>query len=367
MRPQAIEVSRRERCTTRVVAALVGGALLVFTVIVVGAGRFGDPRRVVPPTTASKSVDRGSFQPISAATPTVDHATLSAWRELQRESSTTDDGSAFFQALRAWAARDPRAAIDWSRTLPCEWRTSARVAALDAMPRSVDAIELGHALMQGDPVHALDFGTTVIGLLVRNHAFEAALTFACAGPTLFHEEWLTTIFSRWVKDEPDFAAEIATALQQQGVGGDTFKAIVSCWAEVSPRDAVAYAFTLPAGDERRTATQTGLSHWAARDPAALAMMAPSFADAVDRDDALATLVLSTDRANRPTATALRWAEGIESRPLRDQALTQVLQEWATQDEFSARRYVETCPSLSASERRTLQLALVRHPVRLDPW
>ena len=294
-------------------------------------------------------------------------AAMAAWRALDGAPARAEsDAANALSALRDWAKEEPDAALAWARSRSDDLRVAAIIVVLEAAAKD-PAMVVAYAqdLMRDDPAHAADFGTATVGALVRAGDFGVALDFARRGPAAERGSWLKTIFASWAERDPSFARDIATALGTQDVGGETFTAVIDNWAAVAPAQAAAYAMELPTGAARDSACKTSFSHWALQDPASLAQAVPTMTNASDRDAAAAAFVCATDAANRPTATALVWAEAIGDAALRERALVHVVQEWAQQDATAAKRYIETAARLTEQDRAALLGALQPPPPHSD--
>jgi hypothetical protein len=168
------------------------------------------------------------------------------------------------------------------------------------------------------------------------------------------------VFAAWVQREPGFARELVALFGGEGGNSPAYHAVMQSWCAVAPAEAAQYALSLSPGPARQVAIGLALPTWAAEDPAGLAAALPRFRRGEERDRAATCLICRTDAVNRPTATALSWAEAVEDPVLRQKAVLHVLREWAQQDPSAVAEYLDGSDRLQASEREALLAALAKN-------
>lgn len=330
-----------------------GGALLAFAWFTLRPDARpparGDAREA---SSAAPATAAGS----AARFPRAPYAQLAALEHGARPDSP--EAASALLALRTWAESDPAAALAWARACGSEGRLAALIAALEGAAKQPHlAIQLARELLRDEPELAADCGTAFVGALIRTDAFGVALEFARGGPPAQRTAWLAALFGAWAGREPAFAGELARLLGAHGAEGPAYRAVIEHWAAADPSAAAAFALNLPTGPTREVALRIAVERWVVIDPEALAAALPRFGNPAERDVASVTLVCGTDALNRPTASALAWAEAIVDPAARQRALAHVLKEWAQQDRAAAERYVEDSNHLGAAEREALLGAL----------
>jgi hypothetical protein len=257
-------------------------------------------------------------------------------------------------AINKWSRRDPAATLDWILASSEGMRgvaLSALAGSLATDPAA--ALAFGQLLFRQQPALADEFGSMLIGELLRAGRFEIALQLAVADPADSRTGWVTRVAVEWAGQDADFARDAATALRTQGITGGIFAGVAQGWAQSAPAQLADYALTLPAGPDREVALRYGIDQLTLRDPASAATRIEQLNDPGDRDPALASYLAHTDPLNRPTSAALAHALNISNPALRADALTRVLREWRATDLVGALTYIETAPALAAGERQQL--------------
>lgn len=281
------------------------------------------------------------------------------------EKRVTLDSSRI-QAQSAVASIDSPVARELAaaRAIDGPERSAAIVRALEHLGQfPADALTAGKQLLSEEPQHAAEFGTVLMGALVRAGEFPAALELAStAGPAENRSEWMSLVLDSWVRHEPNMGPELAGSLIKQGISGPVFDAFARGWADSAPDKLADFAAQLPPGPSRASAFNAAWERWVERDPMTAAQwMAVRLKDAPEFEPALATLLARTDDLFTSTETAVQWAEAIDDPALRLSATTHVLQRWARRDRAAAVNYVRTAPKLDPSEREKLLAALVPEP------
>lgn len=215
------------------------------------------------------------------------------------------------------------------------------------------AVPLVDRLLTDDPDLAADCGPALLGALLRQSDYAAALAFVQSAPEARRGGWLATVFTTWAEHDPAVGGPLAASYATEHVAGPAWRNLISAWAAGAPRQAMTFAMGLPPGPARDQAFHDALSAWVRRDPLALARRLPAIGDPAERNAAAFALVNATDRANRPTATALQWAQMITDPAERATALQKVLVEWAADDPVAACAYADACPDLTATQRAAI--------------
>lgn len=231
---------------------------------------------------------------------------------------------------------------------------STLMSALESLASApANAITIYHRLILEFPDRASEFGTILIGALVRGSAYTAALELAQTGPEANRVEWIALVLSHWAQSRPEDAKLIADVLREKAVSTSTFELVAKSWAASTPEQLASYALSLPPGEYRSIAFTSVLDPLILQNPAAVSAALPQLTEPVERDQALAILAARTDTAFRPISQGILWAEAISNVDLRRTALAQVIREWFDHDPGAAGRYLLTSSVFNSEQRQSL--------------
>lgn len=276
----------------------------------------------------------------------------------ERAASLADSSrrnEAIRAALLAWSKADPAAALGWADGCTDDRRSGALAIVAEVLSAQPErAVEIGRKWMRLHPSAADELGSILIGALVRRAAFAAALQLVGEGPANSSDSWCCLVVGAWAQRDPASALDLAEALRRQSLPGRVFAALAQGWAQSAPEQLVAYAATLPAGEDRTTALHAGLDQWLLRDPSAAGAWIRQLADPQEHDQALAAYLTRTDQVERSTPAALALAEEITDSTLRFTALQHLVRELAAENSPDVtRRYVATVVGLDPQQRQQL--------------
>jgi hypothetical protein len=285
-----------------------------------------------------------------------------AWTAKARDPAQGD--KLYLMAVRAWAEREPEAALVWVRAQPPSSlgrkTTLAALAGMTAQPAK--AVQLGADLLARDPDHAAEYGSALLENLTSAKEFMAAAWLSTLAPAEFRNDWTAAAFARWTAEQPRQAARALDLLPSPQPRARAFEAVVRGWASINPARLAEYSLTLPEGDERAYAMDTAMAAWRLRDPDSLGQwLNQRQMPVAESDAAKAALATQTDGANRPASVALQWAESISDPALRFQSVERTLGELAQDDFQTARYYAENASWLNQNQRRELLLSLGLDP------
>jgi len=222
-----------------------------------------------------------------------------------------DDQLTFMRAVfAAWAARDPKAALDHLKTKfkPGLLQSEVLDAALEKW-----AGQNPHAAWQW-----LD--TNISGPL--------------------KEQGLTALVQGWTRQDPAGAAAWFASSGSTAQGA--LNALVSTWADLNPRAAAAWIETLGIEENKIVGRLALASEWAQQNPAeAAAHFAPMMSSGREGTDLAAALVNSWG-AKDPAAAAA-WIDQLQPGPARDEAAGALATIWAANDINAAIKWSEKLP------------------------
>ncbi|BCU78346.1 hypothetical protein llg_30610 [Luteolibacter sp. LG18] len=200
---------------------------------------------------------------------------------------------------QGWGASDPTAALAWVQSLPAEERSKTMLSVLPAMARS-DSPAAAEALM---PLLSNPAQKDTDGRLSST---------------------ASQIASQWFEQDPDAAAQWATALPEGSTRDNTVQSLVYSWCNSDP---------------------DGASKWI-----------NSMPDGKTRDNAVGAMVGT--KLQRDPATAYQWAESIADDRQREASISNVIQNWNSTDPSAARAAAEKA-DISNEQRASLLQILDR--------
>jgi len=300
----------------------------------------------------------------------------------------------FLEALRAWAAIDPEAALAFARqhlNKACE--SQARIALLtDWAKRDPQSAwtwagekfpEEGRNIAQvlseigkADPNLAWLLAAGYSGKFTE----QAQYAFSCAlQGMLFVGDYQTavdlmnrttlpimpdgfdgkyaladTIASAWAQYEPKNAAGWALSLPEGSIALDrSLVNVGQMWAENSPDDAANFAQQLPSGNSRDNVLTQVLAEWMNQDPAQAALWMNQFQSDPGLDNAKAAFAGNPKIADANIDIALAWANSITDEYTREYKVSDLIERWGKSNPAAAMNYLQTSPDLAPEMREDI--------------
>ena len=243
--------------------------------------------------------------------------------------------------LRAWARRDPSAAMAGAQVPNADIQVQYTAAVLAGWEESgkpgllewVKSRPRGHERQQA------------IDVIARRKVLRegAPAAFAWAEglddeDELFKLNVLRRVASAAAQIDPGQAARWAETLVGGEFGSGLPQRVGTRWARRDPEAALAWLSTLPPGQSRDDAVRETFRRWIRSDgEAATAWIEKTpFAPWLDP----AASLMSRRLAGQDTPTALDWARRITDPELRSYSVAVVARVWATRDEPAARAWVD---------------------------
>ena len=246
--------------------------------------------------------------------------------------------------FRGWASADPTAAMTWyegARKLEGLDHNSLKWGALFGLAHANPGTALEFVLRRGgQDKNTLKRMTHVVTSEVLRGsppAEAAAWVEAIADDRLraFSREHLA---GKFVKNDPEFAAEWAAGLNEQPGGERVVDQVSRDWANRDPQATIQWLESLPTSEGRTEGFGSAFRSWASRDPEAAGNYLNDMPRSPERDSALggfASRIMHED-----PVTAISWAEAIADPGHREEALiktgrhyfrhqTQAAAEWLT--------------------------------------
>ncbi len=258
--------------------------------------------------------------------------------------------------FRAWAARDPLAALAFADAQPSsamkeEMRAGLlrgwAAADLDGLLAWMDTQADGPTLHEAVRISIPQLGTLDP---------QGALALTAKLPAHFRGSAYVDVFSSWALIDPKAAAE--------ALGGMTLpdrdrlaaqKALAGGWVVADPESALAWASSLPAGKQRLDTLQLLAAVWAEKDPGAAIRHAETLVAGEEKKRFLDSIVTSwpPDRIGE----AFDFATGIVNAMDRDHLSLAALESWSRIDPEKARARIEELPHRPFRQRAMKALAM----------
>ena len=223
-----------------------------------------------------------------------------------------------------WASADPTAAMTWyegARKLEDLDHNSLKWGALFGLAHANPGTALEFVLRRGgQDKNTLKRMTNVVTSEVLRGsppAEAAAWVEAIADDRLraFSREHLA---GKFVKNDPEFAAEWAAGLNEQPGGERVVAQVSRDWANRDPQATIQWLESLPTSEGRTEGFGSAFRSWASRDPEAAGNYLNDMPRSPERDSALggfASRIMHED-----PVTAISWAEAIADPGQREEAL-----------------------------------------------
>ncbi len=258
-------------------------------------------------------------------------------------------------AIHGWAGVAPDKALAWAKSQPVGVRFDLISVAIQGAAETdpAAAIDLATSVMTEDPSTVNRYALDLVQSLVEVGEYEVALRFVLPGSP----EWearLSTCYRSWALHSPEEALAAAHQLDDPALKSVAVQNVVASWSVTDPTQALAYVESLAPGEQRREGYTAALQQLAARDPSAALQWIdahPPSADTRDVAHAVAILPMLS------VQSALGWTDLIGDPAMRTSAREHVVYRWAAEDPRAARHFVETSPTLSPEERVRLTLQL----------
>lgn len=266
-------------------------------------------------------------------------------------------------ALRGWASRDVKGAVDWMliHVQGEDRRAAAEAIALGAVANPIEAEETFKRLLEADPTRASDHGNALVNALSRIGRYDLASHFAVYGPSEYRAGWLCTIFSQWAAYEPATALRALSQLPSTPDREQAQSSLFAGWSMSDPAGLVTYAQSLPPSEVRGAAMKDGLEQWVHRDPAAASAWMDGYDPNPDLDAGAAAIALNPVIVSRRPEVAASWAESITDPTLRECTLLDLIRVWGEHDAAAARRYAASSSALRPESRQLALSALQPAP------
>jgi hypothetical protein len=255
-------------------------------------------------------------------------------------------------ALQGWAAHDSEAACAWTliNVRSEERRVAVNAIAIGAIAQPQEAIRTINHLIALDQSLACDYGNALAGAFARDGQYETASQFAAAGPAEYRAAWLCTVYNQWAAYQPQTALAALEKISDATARGEARAGLVAGWSSSDPASFVAYAQTLPAGEDRLGAFKDGLEQWVHLDLVAASGWMDHFDPGPELDAGAAAVAISPTLVAKKPDIAASWAESITDPELRTNTLLDLIRLWAAHDPAGAHRYAAGTSALPADKR-----------------
>ena len=208
-------------------------------------------------------------------------------------------------------------------------------------------------ILAADPTDADGQGAALLDSLCRSNQFQTAFEMAMSAPAGLQENYLNIIFHHWGQGQPTAATEKLAAILDPQLHSVALRAVADGWNVSHPDDLAAYAYALPAGDDRNYALSRALDNWSLQDPAALGAWLNTLPPGPELDAGVALMLSKSDSVNRSPDLAAQWLESISNLDLKYRSLANLMGEWAQSNPQAAINYVNSADWLAENQRSEL--------------
>lgn len=254
-----------------------------------------------------------------------------------------------------WARHDPAGAWTWARALGSDETHHAHTVLEEVGKNNpAEALRLASEFANQEPNEAVAMCLTAMRGMTYNGNFDAALKLA-TGMKLPPEEkamLFNFMAGQWARFEPEKAAQWAQTLPP-GLREQALIGLGESWGEKDPPGAADFAIRLPAGETRQAALKQAIGNWILDDPAAAGTWINKFERHEDFDQAVASVATMRFLIDEHIDLSLSWAGTIVSEPLRTAALNEIISVWSLRDPEAARKFIQSSPKLPPSAREEL--------------
>ncbi len=245
--------------------------------------------------------------------------------------------------LGKWTRRDPQAAWSWASANGSLQYIDAMLSELGKTDGTL-AWQFATAYAAANPAAAR--ATYVGALRGMTYAgdYEAAAR-RLAGDKVLDPEARTAvasllIASEWGLNDPEKAVSWADGLAKDDpIRGRVLAELGTAWSAINPSAAAKFGLRLEAGEARREIMMHAVNNWIDREPASVGEFLGKVSPHPDFDQAMQRIATHPKVASDP-GTALSWAELITDRELQTQTLTRIFSDWQQKDSATALAYLK---------------------------
>jgi hypothetical protein len=263
-------------------------------------------------------------------------------------------------AVKGWGKADATSAAEWAESQTLMDRGQAIGAVLQgAIDDGDKATHLVAALIEKQPLRAIEYGNDLISALTESGQFSRASDFAATGTANCREDWILTAFSRWAEFQPEVAVDAASRIVDPALRDTAINAVIVGWAPTNPQGLIEFSHRKFSPEQQAPAVSSAVGFWADSDPVAAAAWITQNDPGAVADMGVASIALSSQLVRNPQ-TAANWATCILNPQLRTETLATVIEKWATLDSPAAETFAKSSPALSAEDRSVIVARLESH-------
>jgi hypothetical protein len=269
--------------------------------------------------------------------------------------------------LTDWAHRDPQSAWAWASSKhPEEGRHIAAVLKEIGKSNPDTAWQFAGEYSQKYPQQAeYGYSCALHGILFAGEYEKAAqlinqVTLPAMPDGLDGKYVLgVTIVSDWAQYEPEKAAQwwLVNLPDDSVAKGRALINLTQNWAENDPEKAANFAVNLPSGAERDNALTEVLMEWLNQDSREAADWMNLYPAEPGLDNARAALIRNPDLVKKDPLLALSWANSITDEFVRENNLTSVIDGWLQRNPAAAMDYLQNSAELAPEMRDRIVTSL----------
>jgi len=313
-----------------------------------------------------------------------------ALRRFGDRPSSRQNYEEILKLLLAWAATDPRAALDYAlqhlkpphqgdalKSLLSAWAGQSPAQAWAWVganfPRDIDLVDTALSRIgANDPALSWSFASeyasqhpdaarsAYVGVLqgmIDAGTYQQAVSLVEATALSDGKSAIAgLVIGEWGRYDPAAAAAAALALPDTE-RGTALTSLAQSWSAASPQAAADFAAQLPVRDDRQAMLTATLRDWANAGTAGIGPWLAQYQQQPGYDQIVQAVVAAPGFMGNNVTQAISLANTLPDEVGRLQSLTNVFDDWMTRDGHSARNYLQSSPELSASTRAELMRRL----------
>lgn len=262
-------------------------------------------------------------------------------------------GLMYQTAMRSWAGREPREALEMALKIPLAMNRER--AALAALPSWIEmdltaalrfVREIKDAGLRGKLLSPLAVG---IGKTDPQKGIEVALQLPDPGRL----NSLRTLFDSWLDQDEEAAVKWLSDLKEATLKVSVVNSVSYSLSRKAPRLLVQLAQGLPSGSTRRSAVERGIAEWANQDSEAALGAVKAMEESSLRRTAFVTVLRAAIRKGHKDIEGM--LEMVDAGALRMEVLKSVLREWTGKQSDAAIDWI--LKNCSAEQRSVLSDSL----------
>jgi RNA polymerase sigma factor (sigma-70 family) len=234
---------------------------------------------------------------------------------------------------KEWARQDPRAALDWARTLADQQQAGAYSGVLGTIA-ATDPREAATLALTLEPGQARNHILGEIAQSWARHSPDKALEWASTLSDAEKKEATKLALESWSKTRPEDAAQFL----DQHPNPAHLELVATQWSRRDPESAANWIASKAKSPQRNSALAKTLWNWTTQTPQAATDWIEALPQGSSRDQAIAGL--TTAAVEFDPRSALEWSLKISAPSFRNELTRHTLETWNRRDPEKARQWAD---------------------------